>query len=512
MVSTRRSAAVSAASPSPPMSAKKKSRKREKEKDQRSSPVKPSDELEKEGSAVTPPVSPDHSTPQADDVIIEEELKEEETSVSVKEMAMSEENSSEFEYEFGGPLGALSVMVGLPGVIYGLYFFCNSQYLLTVDKISAGGWSAEWNSLEATLPGVQGLSSDEGWGAVLGWLFFHVLLERVLPGELAFGCPLPRPPAGTTAASSVLEGEQRPRLAYTMSGHLQFWVTLGVLLFGAVDWAYDPSAATLALSSFRPLPLEFIYDQFLPLLTASTVVSLLLSFFVYLHSFLPGALLAEGGVSGNVLYDFFIGRELNPRVGSLDLKEFCELRPGLVGWAVINLGMAFKQHQRNGAVSMSMLLINLFQGFYVWDALHSEKSILSTMDITTDGFGFMLVFGDLTWVPFVYSLQARYLVDYDPHLTLPVIGAIVLLQCAGYYIFRAANSQKDTFRRDPQDSRVVHLTFLETKRGTRLITSGWWGLARKINYTGEWEYMQFSALRSFSCLSIFCNAAVLCLY
>lgn len=34
------------------------------------------------------------------------------------------------------------------------------------------------------------------------------------------------------------------------------------------------------------------------------------------------------------------------------------------------------------------------------------------MDITTEGFGFMLAFGDLTWVPFTYSLQARYLVDH----------------------------------------------------------------------------------------------------
>ena len=29
------------------------------------------------------------------------------------------------------------------------------------------------------------------------------------------------------------------------------------------------------------------------------------------------------------------------------------------------------------------------------------------MDITTDGFGFMLAFGDLAWVPFIYSLQVQ---------------------------------------------------------------------------------------------------------
>jgi hypothetical protein len=31
------------------------------------------------------------------------------------------------------------------------------------------------------------------------------------------------------------------------------------------------------------------------------------------------------------IYDFFMGRELNPRIGSLDLKEFFELYPGFIG-------------------------------------------------------------------------------------------------------------------------------------------------------------------------------------
>lgn len=35
---------------------------------------------------------------------------------------------------------------------------------------------------------------------------------------------------------------------------------------------------------------------------------------------------------GNPLYDFFMGRELNPRIAGFDLKYFCELRPGLIGW------------------------------------------------------------------------------------------------------------------------------------------------------------------------------------
>merc|ERR1712129_693110 len=75
-----------------------------------------------------------------------------------------------------------------------------------------------------------------------------------------------------------------------------------------------------------------------------------------------------------------------------------------------------------------------------------ERAILSTMDITTDGFGYMLAFGDLSWVPFTYSLQARYLVDHDPGLSPLQLAAAACLGLGGYAIFRASNSQKDRFR------------------------------------------------------------------
>ena len=71
------------------------------------------------------------------------------------------------------------------------------------------------------------------------------------------------------------------------------------------------------------------------------------------------------------------------------------------------------------------------------------------MDITTDGFGFMLVFGDLVWVPFIYSMQCRYLVDHDSAMPTWALAAIFVLHTVGLIIFRGANSQKDRFRRNP---------------------------------------------------------------
>lgn len=78
--------------------------------------------------------------------------------------------------------------------------------------------------------------------------------------------------------------------------------------------------------------------------------------------------------------------------------------------------------------------------------MNVQPAIFTTMDITTDGFGFMLAVGDLTWVPFVYSLQARYLVFRPVELGLASTVGILAVNALGYWIFRAANGEKNDFR------------------------------------------------------------------
>ena len=124
-----------------------------------------------------------------------------------------------------------------------------------------------------------------------------------------------------------------------------------------------------------------------------------------------------------------IGRELNPRIGNFDIKFFTELRPGLIMWLLLNICFAVCQWVELGRVTYSMILVNVFQGWYILDALINESSVLTTMDITTDGFGFMLAFGNLSWVPMMYSLQARYLCDYPVDLSIPHLAGIIALQC-----------------------------------------------------------------------------------
>lgn len=69
---------------------------------------------------------------------------------------------------------------------------------------------------------------------------------------------------------------------------------------------------------------------------------------------------------------FWMGRELNPSIGSFDIKTFNELRPGLILWMIIDISMACEQYTRLGKLTASMVLVVVFHSFYVIDALYNE--------------------------------------------------------------------------------------------------------------------------------------------
>lgn len=82
--------------------------------------------------------------------------------------------------------------------------------------------------------------------------------------------------------------------------------------------------------------------------------------------------------------------------------------------------------------------------------------------------------GGFVWVPFIYSTQCRYLSIYPVQLGMVGLTALTGVFAIGVYIFRAANTQKTVFRKSPNDPSVASLTYIQTKHGTKLLTSGWW--------------------------------------
>jgi Delta14-sterol reductase len=288
---------------------------------------------------------------------------------------------------------------------------------------------------------------------VVGWLTFQGLLQIFAPGRWAKGAPLPD---GT-------------RLKYKMNGWFSWWFTWAMLAAGFALMLYSP--ASLA-------------DQFGPLLTTTNIVTYLFCFYLYWHG--KRFTTEHERITNNPIYDFWLGTALNPRIGRFDFKLFCEARPGLVAWVVFDLAFAAKQYELHGFVTIPMILVCAFHFWYVADYYLHEEAILTTWDIKHENFGWMLCWGDLVWVPFTYTVQAFYLVEHTHDLPWWAAIGVVLLNVVGYVIFRGANIQKHMFRKDP--SRPIWglpAEYITTSRGSLLLTSGWWGMSRHMNYLGD---------------------------
>lgn len=62
----------------------------------------------------------------------------------------------------------------------------------------------------------------------------------------------------------------------------------------------------------------------------------------------------------------------------------------------------------------------------------------------------MLVWGDLVFIPFVFSLQAWFLLTDQTRYSTPALIGIVSVFSLGYVIFRFSNRQKHEFKKNPK--------------------------------------------------------------
>lgn len=367
--------------------------------------------------------------------------------------------------EFAGVPGALGIVLGLPTVL--IVF-----QLLVSESYSVKGISIDFAKIAKQLPSTTQQWLDlcfdgKCWAVYLTWFFVLAVLDVYCPGKDIPGVEL----------------RDGTRLTYRINGVFMSATLIAVL------------AARLFASDRHFLPeLQFLYDNQLKLTLTTIIWSFVVSFAVYFASFVPlrapngvgstERILSVNGNTGNPIYDWFIGRELNPRIGSWDIKLFCELRPGMLLLFVLNLACAHNQYHTEGKVADSLVLVNFLQAFYIFDGVLNEEGCLTMMDIATDGFGFMLAFGDLAWLPWSYSLQARYLSLPDNYYELGYwkTGLILLLSFGGYYIFHSANQQKSDFKKGKLD----HMESIATPTGSKLLVDGWWKLSQHINYFGDW--------------------------
>ena len=357
------------------------------------------------------------------------------------------------KFEFGGVLGTTFLTVFLPifTVAINLYLTPSDEFF---PPFTLGSFLKFFNPIATW---------DTAWKPYLIWFGILALCDLLLPGKTVYGTQL----------------RDGSRLKYRINGLSN--LTLLILLL----------AVRYYTTSGRMPELVYLYTHHIELCLVTIAFSFYLATFCYIKSFLNVSLpsktekiLAVGGNSGSPLYDWFIGRELNPRVlwGLFDIKLFCELRPGMLLWFLINLSCLHHHYLKTNQLNDALLLINALQAFYIFDGVLNEEGVLSMIDITTDGFGFMLAFGDLTFVPFTYSLQARFLSVYTLNLGPLRVTIILSLMSLGYYVFHSSNTQKSLFKQ----GKLPHLKSIQTHRGTKLLCDGWWAVSQHINYFGDW--------------------------
>jgi delta14-sterol reductase len=278
---------------------------------------------------------------------------------------------------------------------------------------------------------------------VLGFIAALFAGAILLPGKMVEGFPQP-------------DGKTKH---YKVNGMALWIATHAVLIAG---WfLFDLSLAPLV-------------DRFWSLFAATNLIALGWTIALYLS-----AKRRQPGIVG-AIKDLWFGAELNPTLLGVDLKVFA-YQPSLIGLWLLNLSFAYRQYELQGELTPQMIAYQAFWWLYLTTHYWYERGVLSMWDVIAENFGFMLVWGDLVLVPFFYSIAGWWLLEAPARSPLSMF-ALSLMFLLGLWIFRESNAQKDRFKRD-RTARIWGRP-AETLGG-KLLVSGWWGIGRKLNYTGE---------------------------
>lgn len=307
------------------------------------------------------------------------------------------------------------------------------------------------------------------WGTTMGWKLIGVfaliqlILMRVVPGKRFEG---PITPHGNVPI-------------YKENGLLCYVITLA--LFLGCSYGLHWFSATI------------IYDNFAGIIGALNVFSLVFCFFLYLKGrFFPSS--TDCGSSGNIVFDYYWGTELYPRILGWDIKLFTNCRFGMMSWPVIILSFAAKQAAVYG-LSDSMIIALIIMMTYLTKFFIWESGYLRSIDIMLDRAGFYICWGCLVWVPTIYTSPILYLVNHPVHLGWLLSIIITLLGVSSVMVnyfadrqrqqVRATNGQCQVWGKAPRLIHAEYTTIEGERKRTVLLVSGWWGLARHFHYLPE---------------------------
>ncbi|KAL2170993.1 hypothetical protein VTG60DRAFT_4008 [Thermothelomyces hinnuleus] len=371
------------------------------------------------------------------------------------------------EYEFGGPWFVSLMMVGFPCLMW--YMWIGATYYDGGFPVREPGQS--WGDFAKHLVHLVytgAFPHTKAW--LIYWIFFIVegIFYCLMPGIWAYGKPLPH--------------EGGKQLKYYCSAYTSWYATLAIVA---------------ALHFSGVFPLYTLIDEFGPLLSVSILSGFLVSIIAYVSALARGAQLR---MSGNHIYDFFMGAELNPRMfGILDFKMFFEVRMPWYILFLLSCAAAARQYDRYGYVSGEVGFLMMAHFLYGNATAKGEELIVTTWDMYYEKWGFMLIFWNLSGVPLSYCHCTIYLANHAPETYRWNRWALAFLYISYlfvYWVWDSCNSQKNRFRAMERGTLIKRNTFpqvpwqtlhnpktIETGLGDKILADGWYGMARKVHYT-----------------------------
>lgn len=311
-------------------------------------------------------------------------------------------------------------------------------------------------------------TSKRAWQLLGSYAAFEAILQVYMPGK--------RFEANPTAAGNVP--------VYKANG-VQSLIATAIAFFAC--WHFGLTTPTE------------VYSLFGEMLAGMSVLAIVFCVFLLVKGHVAPTD-EDSGSCGNVVYDFWWGMELYPKLGPLNLKQFTNCRFGMMAWAILPVIFACHQYQRDGyladsvAVCVALMCVYNFK-FFVW-----ETGYFNSMDIQHDRAGYYICWGCLVWVPAVYASPALYIASVQPPVRLGVETALAIfaLGCLSIWInydsdrqrqeFRASGGKKKVWGKKPviveAQYKVAKDGVVVTKKSI-LLASGWWAVARHFHYLPE---------------------------
>jgi len=346
-----------------------------------------------------------------------------------------------------------------------MLMLCVSSPSICVTGVLAKGFS-----VVPTVPAVQ---------FILSFMGVALILERCLPGTIKCG-------------------------PETLTGHVPKYVDNAVLhcvLYSAL-FVLGSNLGVANLYDFG-----IIYDVFPGSVGFLNLFGLVFCIFLTVKGlYFPST--QDSGSSGSLFKDYVWGTELYPRVFGLDLKRFINCRFSMTFWQLAGLSFCYRSYTLHGnIIDWGLFFSALSQYLYLFKFFLWEMGYMRSIDIIVDRAGFEIQWGCLVWVPAVYSLHSRFLVQYASGLSFPVALGLFILSIMGVVFNYLADRERDVFRATNGQTLVwgkkpiyikASYTIIDRKTGessqktSLLLASGFWGVARHFQYffelTAAWSW------------------------